>query len=67
MPTQGIAETECTLSLPSQEHVASNMHSGLVHFNGLDIVVLGHLWADWGTQVVGTQAVYILIFNNYYL
>ena len=62
MPTQGIAETECTLSLPSQEQIASNIHSGLDHFNGLDIVVLGHLWADWGTQ-----AVYILIFNNYYL
>ena len=49
MPTQGIAETECTFSLQSQEHVASNMHSGLVHFNGLDILVLGHLWADWET------------------
>ena len=24
-------------------------------------MVLGHLWADWGTQ-----AVYILIFNNNY-
>ena len=58
MPTQGIAETGCTLSLQSQENVATNInvHSGLVHFNGLDIVVLGHLWADWGTQ-----AVYILI------
>ena len=64
MPTRGIAETECTcrLSLQSQEHVASNMHGGLVHFNGLDIVVLGHLWAD-----LGIQAVYILIFNNNYL
>ena len=62
MPTQGIAETECTLSLQSQEHVASNIHSGLVHFNEPDIVILGHLRADWGTQ-----AVYILIFNNYYL
>ena len=29
MPTQGIAETECTLTLQSQGHVASNMHSGL--------------------------------------
>ena len=27
MPTQGIAETECTLSLQSQEHVASNIRS----------------------------------------
>ena len=32
MPSQGIAETECTLSLQSQEHLASNIHSGLVHF-----------------------------------
>ena len=39
-------ETECILTLQSQGHVASNMHSGLVHFNGPDIVVLGHLWAD---------------------
>ena len=46
MPTQGIAETECTLNLLSQWHVASNIHSRLDHFNGLDIVVLGHLWAD---------------------
>ena len=38
MPTQSIAETECTLSLQIQEHVASNIHSELVHFNGLDIV-----------------------------
>ena len=38
MPTQGIAETECKLSLQSQEHVASNKHSGLVH---LDFYVLG--------------------------
>ena len=38
------------------------MHNELVHFYGLDIVVLGHLWADWGTQ-----AVYFLIFNIYYL
>ena len=55
MPTQVIAETECTLNLQSQEHVASTFH------NGLYIVVLEHLWADWGTQ-----AVYILIFNNNY-
>ena len=46
MPTQSIAETECTLNLQSQGHVASNMHSRLVHFNGLDVVALGHLWAD---------------------
>ena len=32
MPTQGRVETECTLTLQSQEHVASNMHNGLVHF-----------------------------------
>ena len=32
MPTQCIAETERTLSLQSQEHVASNIHSGLDHF-----------------------------------
>ena len=52
MPTQGIAETRCTLSLQSLEHVATNIHNGQVHFNGLDIVVLGHLWAEWGTQAV---------------
>ena len=46
MPTQGIAETECILTLQSQGHISSNMHSGLVHFIGLDIVVFGHLWAD---------------------
>ena len=59
MPTQGIAETECTLSLSSQEHVASIYKVVLFIFNGLDIVVLGHLWADWGTQ-----AVYILLLPN---
>ena len=52
MPTQGIADTECTPSLQSQEHVPSDIHSGQVQFNGLDIVVLGHLCTDWGTQVV---------------
>ena len=52
MATQGIAETERILSLQSQEHVASNIQSGLVHFNGLDIVVLGHLWADCGTRLL---------------
>ena len=62
MLTQDFAETECTLILQSQGYVASNMHNALVHFNGQDIVVLGHLWADWETQ-----AEYILIFNNYYL
>ena len=46
MPTQGIAETECTLNLLGQGHVFSNMHSRLDHFKGLDIKVLGHLWAD---------------------
>ena len=61
MPTQGIAETECTLSLQSLEHVASNIHSDLVHFNGLDIVVLGHLWADWGTQA-GYSNIFKLLF-----
>ena len=59
MPTQGIAETRCTLSLQSLEHVATNIHNGQVHFNGLDFVVLGHLWAEWGTQ-----AVYSLVINN---
>ena len=43
----------------NMEHVATNIHNGQVHFNGLDIVVLGHLWAEWGTQ-----AVYILVINN---
>ena len=62
MPTQGIAESECTLSQQNQEHVASNIDSALVYFNGLDTVVFGHIWADFGTQ-----AVYILVFNNYYL
>ena len=52
MPTQGIADTECTPSQQSQEHVPSNIHSGLVQFNGLDTVVLGHLCTDWGTEVV---------------
>ena len=32
MPTQGIAETRCTLSLQSMEHVATNIHNGLVNF-----------------------------------
>ena len=46
MPVQDIAENECTLTLQSQQHVASNMHNGLVYFNGLvDIVVLVHHWA----------------------
>ena len=49
MPTQSIAEPECTLSLQSREHVASNIHSGLVHFYELDIAVLGHLWAEGKT------------------
>ena len=31
MPTQGIQDAECTLSLQSQEHVASNMQSGHFH------------------------------------
>ena len=48
----------CTLSLQSLEPVATNIHNGQFHFNGLDIVVLGHLWAEWGTQ-----AVYILVIN----
>ena len=55
MPTQVIAETECTLNLQTQEHVASTIH------NGLYIVVLEHLLAD-----CGSQAIYILLFNNNY-
>ena len=37
------------------------MYNLLVHFYWTRHWGIGHLWADWGTQLV-----YILIFNNYF-
>ena len=40
MPVNAHSRYCGNVSLQSQEHVAFNIHSGLVHFIGLDIVVL---------------------------
>ena len=58
-----IADTEHTLTLKSQGHVASNNQNGLVHFNGQDIMVLDHeLLID---PLSAGGILYTMIFLNY--